>query len=294
MIFVGEGATGPPIPAVNSDNVAIVNAADERFAILRRAQRIWAVAALHGEAQRLHAAHRRIAENFVTGDRLIYLGNYLGHGGEIIATLDEVMRFRRWLIAKPRQFASDVVLLRGSQEQMLHKLLQLQFAPNPKEVLAWMLDHGAGATITAYGGEIRRAEAAARDGPKGLARWTGEMRGLIARQPGHQTFFTQLKRAAYCDPHGEQEGLLFVHAGVDPLLPLAEQDDALWWGHAAFNQLTGHYQGFARVVRGYDRARGGVQIGKYSLTLDAGAGSGGVLTCVCLAPDGSLLHRIEA
>lgn len=271
-----------------------MTARDDRFAILKQAQRVWAVAALHGEAQRLLAIHRRIAENFATGDRLVYLGNYLGHGGEIIATLDEVMRFRRWLIARPRQFASDVVLLRGSQEQMLHKLLQLQFAPNPKEVLAWMLDHGVGATITAYGNEIRRAQAAARDGPRTLARWTGELRGQIARHPGHQTFFMQLKRAAHSVPHSEQAGLLFVHAGVDPQLPLAEQDDALWWGYPGFNQMTKPYQGFAKVVRGYDRTRAGIQIGPHSVTLDAGAGSGGLLACACVALDGTLLHRIEA
>ena len=41
-------------------------------------------------------------------------------------------------------FPIDIVYLRGQQEEMWHRMLQIQFAPNPKEVLPWMLQQGVG------------------------------------------------------------------------------------------------------------------------------------------------------
>src|SRR5262249_9603135 len=79
--------------------------------------------------------------------------------------------FRRWLLARPRTFAYDIAYLRGGQEEMWQKLLQIQFAPNPREVLGWMLTQGVGATLAAYGGDVRLAGGAARAGPMALTRW---------------------------------------------------------------------------------------------------------------------------
>src|ERR671925_303181 len=112
----------------------------DKFAVLRKCRRVWAVAAIHGESARLDALHRAIEQRFGVGDRLVYLGNYLGHGSDVRATLDALLAFRRELIARPGMFAADVAYLRGSQEEMWQKLLQLQFAPNPREVFAWMVE----------------------------------------------------------------------------------------------------------------------------------------------------------
>ena len=141
-----------------------------RLARLRPARRIWAVSSVHGEAERLVRLHDRIAERFGDDDRLIYLGNYLGRGGAIIATIDELLDFRRRVMARPRGFACDVVYLRGAQEEMWQKLLQLQFAQSPGEVLAWMVREGIEATVEAYGGELRLGFAASRDGPRMITR----------------------------------------------------------------------------------------------------------------------------
>ena len=70
-------------------------ASREKFARLREARRIWAVGAIHGEARRLARVHDIIGERFLSGDRLVYLGNYLGHGEDIAATVDELLDFRR-------------------------------------------------------------------------------------------------------------------------------------------------------------------------------------------------------
>jgi serine/threonine protein phosphatase 1 len=260
------------------------------FAVLRRASRIWAVPAIHGEAGRLAALLEILAPRIASGDRVVFLGNYLGYGAAIPATLDALLTFRRWLIARPRMFASDLVFLRGSQEEMWQKLLQLQFAVNPREVLAWMLDHGVGPTIESYGGDLRQGEAAAREGARAIARWTSALRALMGQHPGHQALLSSLRHAAYT----EDMAVLFVHAGIDPARPLSAQSDALWWGYPGFAQLAKPFQEFKLVVRGIDPAHGGIQSAAHTFTLDAGCGFGGPLAAACLDPGGRMLSRIEA
>ena len=78
-------------------------------------------------------------------------------------TISEMLSFRRDLLAIPGVLAGDLVYLRGAQEEMWQKLLQLQFAPNPKDVLSWMLGQGVDSTLRAYGGNPETGMAAARD-----------------------------------------------------------------------------------------------------------------------------------
>ncbi|MBI3451567.1 MAG: hypothetical protein HY057_01780 [Rhodospirillales bacterium] len=266
----------------------------EKFAVLRRATRVWAVGSIHGDAARLRAMHEALAARFDAGDRLVYLGNYLGVGAEIPATVDELLRFRREIIARPRMFASDVVYLRGGQEEMWQKLLQLHFAVNPREVLDWIVAQGVGATIVAYGGEPKKGFAAARDGAMSMARWAGALRQAMAARPGHQALLSALKRAAFTD-NGK---MLFVHAGLDPSRPLAAQSDSLWWGSAGFARMDSPYEGFGLVVRGFDRAASTGQPRTmartpFALTLDAGCGFGGPLVAVCLSAEGETLELLE-
>lgn len=262
--------------------------ADNKFALLRRAARVWAVAALHGDAARLATLHAALEPRFVPGDRLVYLGNYFGHGPQIVATIDELLRFRRLILARPLMFAYDVVYLRGGQEEMWQKMLQLQFAVNPRQVFDWLLGQGTEATIRAYGGDPARGRQAMGGGPVAIGRWTGELRQRMAAHAGHQALMSTLRRAA----HTDDGRLLFVHAGLDPARGLAEQGDRLWWGHAGWATIAGPYAGFVRVVRGYGRGTE-ADASDYALTIDAGCGFGGPLVAACLAPDGEILDHIE-
>jgi serine/threonine protein phosphatase 1 len=261
----------------------------ERFAVLRRARRVWAVAAIHGESGRLAALHRVLADAFEEGDRLVYLGNYLG-GADVLGAIDELLAFRRALIARPRTFASDLAYLRGSQEEMWQKLLQLQFAPNPREVFDWMMGHGLGATLRAYGGDEKAGAAVAREGAVGITRWTQSLRGLMQARPGHSNLMSALRRAALTD----DGALLFVHAGIDPSRPLSAQSDSFWWNLGGFSRLAQPYAGFRRVIRGYDRSHGGLIESAYTTSIDAGSGFGGPLLAACFDPEGTLLATIES
>src|SRR5205823_2456817 len=158
---------------------------------LRGARRIWAVGVIHGEAARLRLLHDRVGARLIDGDRIVYLGNYLGYGA-IVATIDELLDFRRRVLSRRNAFACDIVHLRGAQEEMWQKLLQLQFASNPAAVLEWMVRAGVEATVAGYGGDLRQGFAATRDGPRTITRWTLTLREAMNAVPGHTTLFTGL------------------------------------------------------------------------------------------------------
>jgi serine/threonine protein phosphatase 1 len=267
----------------------------ERFARLRAARRIWAVAAIHGEARRLVALHDKLGRAWESGDRLVYLGNYLGHGPAVRQTIAELLDFRVAVIAQRRAFACDVAFLRGGQEEMWQKLLQLQFAVSPREVLQWMLDQGVAATLAAYGGDPQQGFQACREGPRAITRWTSGLRAGINATPGHSQLLSALRRAALSeDAAGEQGALLFVHAGIDPARPLDAQGDAFWWGGGRLTELTEPFAGFRRIIRGFDRKHAGIVETPYVTSLDAGSGFGGELVAACFAPDGALLGTVAA
>jgi hypothetical protein len=269
---------------------ASLPARGERFAVLRRCRRVWAIAAIHGNAEALGRLHAAIGERLETGDRIVYMGNWLGRGSAIAETVDEMVRFRREVIAAPGFFASDVVFLRGMQEEMWQKCLQLHFAVNPGEVLRWMLDQGLAATLAAYGADPKAGLSVSREGATALARWTTSLRKALDARPGHREVTLAMRRAAY-DDRGR---MLFVSAGLDLDRPLATQGDALWWGGRGFDKLDRPFESYARVIRGYSPAHPGASGREFTLTLDGGSGFGGPLLAASLGPDGEILEILES
>jgi serine/threonine protein phosphatase 1 len=265
-------------------------AKNEKFASLKGGRRCWAISAIHGDAERLERLHAAIAERIAAGDNLVYLGNLIGRGAAIRETISELLAFRRDFLSLPGVFPMDIAYLRGSQEEMWHKLRQIHLALNPREVLEWMFDHGAGATLSAYGGSPDQSLKAAREGASALNRWAAALRDAVRAEDGHNALMAVLKRAAFTD----DGRLLFVHAGIDPTRPLDEQRDSFWWGGERFDAMTGRYGGFAKVIRGRDRDHEGVRIGPVTVTIDGGCGFGGALIAACLDQDGNVVEQIEA
>lgn len=252
---------------------------DERFADLGTPRRIWAISAINGATPQLAALHDMLANEFLPGDRLVYTGNYLGAAQADASALDEIISFRRFLLAMPGMVIDDIVYLRGMMEEMWHKLLQLQFCPNPAEVLDWMEGFGIGNILAAYGSSLAEARIYLRDRPLGVMKWTNRLRAARRAAPAHEIFAGVLKRAAFTrEISGAPGPLLFVHAGLDPRLPLSQQNDQFWWGWRHYEAIG--QQGFApfsRVVRGCSPAGACVNTDGTALTLDAGAGRGGEL-----------------
>lgn len=258
------------------------------IATIGDARRLWAVGAIHGDLTRLKVLHRQFDERLEPRDAIVYLGNYLGRGAAAAETVTELLAFRRHVLAHPPLwFSDDIVYLRGSQEEMRQKLLQLQFAGDAVAVLDWMLSRGVDATLASYGGDVAEARRNAAAGTMALNGWTRRLREAVRGHPGHDRFMAALMRAAVADD------LLFVNCGVDPHRPFAVQSDAFWWAGRGFNEIQQPYEGFRKIVRGYDPAHGGFADPAHTVTLDGGCGFGGSLIAACLAPDGAVLDRIE-
>lgn len=260
-----------------------------KFLHLRGGTRYWAVGAIHGENEKLQSLHAQLTEKLEPDDRLIYLGNFLGIGSAIQETVEELILFRRRFLARPRAFVQDIAYLRGSQEEMWQKLLQIHLALNPAEVLGWMFEQGAAATLAAYGGRAETGLAAVRDGAMALNRWASEVRDRIRSADGHNALMSVLRRAAYT----EEDGLLFVNSGLDPSKPLDNQKDNFWWGNLEFDKITGPYGGFKKVIRGFDPKHRGLVTEGAAITVDSGCGFGGHLTAVCFDTAGNILEQIE-
>ena len=265
------------------------NSYKEKFGCLSAARRVWAVASIHGEAAALVTVHDEISRRWEHGDRLVYLGNYLGRGSDIKAVFDELLSFRINRLCMPGMIPEDIVFLRGAQEEILRSLLQLQLAPQPTDVFNWMIANDIGYSLEAYGESEEETRRYVREGILATTKWTNRLREKIREHPGHNDILIALRRAAFTEG-GE---LLFVHAGIDPDLPVVEQNDNFWWGHSHFKDINTPYAGFRKVIRGFERHHGGVTVTPYTITLDGGSGFGGTLEAACFNLDGKTVDQIS-
>ncbi|PWR19734.1 hypothetical protein DKG75_14815 [Zavarzinia compransoris] len=268
----------------------MATAHSEVFGRLEWARRVWCLGAIHADLARLTGVHDALAARLRPGDRLVYLGNMIGHGPAAVDTIDELLAFRRHFLALPGMEPWDIVHLRGAQEEMWTKLAQLQFAPNPREVLAWMIGQGVGATIRSYGIDPDSGFGHCRDGVLAITRWTARLMQAVHDRPGHDEILSGLRRYATTGP----AGLLFVNAGLDTGRPLSEQRDTFWWGSGTGFPAEGPaYGDFRLIVRGFDRAGGGPRLGPHRATVDGGCGFGGKLVAACFEPDGTVADWLE-
>lgn len=262
---------------------------DGKFAELSGKPRIWAIAAIHGELEKLKTVHARLANHFQPGDALIYCGNIMGRGPDVGDCIDEVLNFRRLVILQEGANVDDVIFLRGCQEEMLYKMRHLPFAREPREVLEWMASQGAESTLKAYGTSLVEGIEAAKQGMSAISGWTNKLKAKMHKLDGHEQYMDALKRAAYTS----DKKLLFINANVVPDMPLDAQTDAFWWGTQEFRELDHPYGGFERTIRGFDHRQGGFHMAKHQLCIDGGCGFGGKLVCVCFENNGALVERIE-
>jgi serine/threonine protein phosphatase 1 len=224
------------------------------------------------------------------------LGNMLGPNGDPARTVDRLLVLRRRLLAARASRTCDLVFLRGAQEEMWHKVLRLQFAMTPLDVLDWMLARGLAATIEAYGAGVAEGRIASRSGPLAIARWTAGLRARQAAHAGHADLLNSLLRAAL----SADGAVLLSAAGVDATRPLDEQADAFWWSAqsdaaleaALMRGADAGWHGLARLVRGTGSAAGAGS--------DDASDEGRVLTVtrggpalVALDAAGAVLERIE-
>lgn len=272
--------------------MSVIKKTDSCFSSLGQAKRILAISAIHGEIDKLSNIHDAIYPHICTGDRIIYTGNYMGYGQDPASAIDEILSFRRAILAKQGMIPTDLIYLRGGQEEMWQKLLQLQFSPDPMKTLLWMLGNGVSNTLYSYGLSPHDGIEACRQGMIGISQWTTKIRNIFKDFQGHEVFATHLVRAAFM-PETSGSPILFVNAGIDESKPLTKQGDSFWWDNNKFDNIATPYDPFHKVVRGYDPNHNGVNYNCIKATIDGGCGFGGSLVCAVFDNQANLLDSIE-
>ncbi len=218
------------------------------FVELNKSSKIWAIGSIHSNLKSFTSIKKYILKNFNSDDKLIFLGNVIGLGENSKETLSSVIDLRFNLMSKFKLKPESIVFLRGAQEEMFSKLLQLQLAPNPKEIVEWMFDHGVNETIKSYGFLENEVKNIASSGTMNITKWTLSLNKTLQKNPGHSQYFLNLKHAAY----SRTKKILFVNRGVDITRPLSAQNDCFWWGYQSFSTIQKPYKTFIRIVRGYE------------------------------------------
>lgn len=277
-----------------------MTAFSDKFSNLGAPRKIWTVAAINGQRTHLRRIHDKILAEFRPGDRLIYTGNYFcaTHGSDPRTVIDDILAFRRQLLAKPGMMAEDIIYLRGVQEELWTKLSQIQMAQSPQQIIGWMRENHPemDALLGAYGTSLEAAGRVAREGILSLTRWSGALKAKLREHAGAEKFFTVLRRAAFTEQAtgAHNDNILFVHAGINPAKSLVEQNDQFWWAYKNFAGMTTPYSPFRTVVRGSDPQGRGVQLGPVSISLDGNCGRGGELVCAQLSPTGDVIDVFAA
>ena len=220
---------------------------DTHFIEITNSNKIWAIGSIHSRLEAFNSIKKYLLKNFGKDDYLVFLGNVIGLGQESKKTLSSVIDLRNQLMAKFFLEPNKIIFLRGAQEEMFLKLLQLQTAPNPYDIIHWMFEHGVDFTIKSYGYSKENIINISTQGSLAISKWTSKLNQALAVEPGHKQYFANLKHAAF----GESKKILFLNRGVDVSRPLSAQNDCFWWGYQNFSDLNKPYKTFIRIVRGY-------------------------------------------
>ncbi len=220
---------------------------ESKFQEFKDANKIWAVGSIHSNVESFNSIKKYILSNFEKNDKLIFLGNVIGFGKHSKEIISEINNLRFNLMSKFNLNHFEIVYLRGAQEEMFSKLLQLQIAPNPIEIIEWIFSHGVDQTVLSYGFDPDEFRNVATQGTIQINKLTSKLNNKISTIPGHKEFFSNLKHAAYADT----KEILFVNRGVDISRPLSAQYDCFWWGYQNFSRINKPYFTFKRIVRGY-------------------------------------------
>lgn len=243
-------------------------------------QLIYAVGDVHGMIDLLKALVRRILKDAAVFPefraRIVFLGDFIDRGDHSKGVIDQ-------LIAYSQLTQVDWTFLRGNHEDSL-----LRFLKEPEFGPQWVAFGGA-QTFASYGVPLPSNR-------QDIEAWSVAADALAeAIGPSHMAFLENLSTSFSCGSY------FFVHAGVRPGVPLAEQskNDLLW--------IRGQFLHDKRnlpaiIVHGHspdaepfiDYRRIGVDTGAYAtgrLTAVRLMGSGAELISV-MSPNGRSRHQL--
>ena len=230
----------------------------EKWARVPAGVRVYAIGDIHGRLDlllRLHDLIRRDADISGAARRVaVYLGDYVDRGPDSYGVVD--------LLATQPLDGFECVHLKGNHEELM-----LRFMADGSMARAW-LGNGGGATLKSYGVSTLGILL----GDSGFQRMRAKLDRTIPNT--HRAFYSELNLR-----HIEGD-YLFVHAGIRPGVPLADQEveDLLWIRQEFLNAEDD----FGKiVVHGYSiTARPEVKANR--IGIDTGAFRSDCLTCLVL------------
>lgn len=216
----------------------------------------YAIGDVHGRDDLLEALHERIVADRAyrhSGARatLVYLGDYIDRGANSLRVIDRVMQ------GLP---GFDTVYLKGNHEELMLDCMQT----DDRETWSVWVTNGGRETLESFGLRFRYNDY----DPLALAKALG---------PERLAWLDKLRLYHRADPY------LFVHAGMVPGRPLAQQQakDMLWIRRAFLDSEADH--GFI-VVHGHT-PREQAELKRNRINVDTGATFHGRLTAVALGED---------
>jgi len=220
---------------------------------------VYAIGDIHGRLDLLTDLFARIADDPERGSverrAVVCLGDYVDRGADSSGVIDLI------LDRTPPGF--EVVTLLGN-----HERLMIEFLDDVRRGPLW-LRNGGDATLESYGLEV--GDNADLDARRLLALQAALREYLPSR---HLEFLQNLKLA-----HAEGD-YVFVHAGVRPGVPLADQqeEDVIWIRELFLNSTSDHG---AVVVHGHT-IRPEPEFRPNRIGIDTGAYFTNNLTCLAL------------
>lgn len=228
--------------------------------------RIYAIGDIHGAHDLLDVLFEKVVEDAAAQTdmrimKIVFLGDYIDRGDNSREVLER-------LVAIQEGLPDQVEFLMGNHESAM-----LGFLEEPYDGANW-IEMGGRQTLFSFGvrppmntdnkAELLRA----RD-------------GLHQEISPYLDFLKSLKRYYWSGDY------VFVHAGIDPDLPVdAQKDSALLWGHSGF--ISGKGRPGLRVVHGHYAAYEPV-LKPHRVCVDTGAYYSGRLTAIRLDDDEALL-----
>jgi serine/threonine protein phosphatase 1 len=228
-------------------------------------RRFYAIGDVHGRLDLLRRLLALIRTDYLeragSAPELVFLGDYVDRGPDSAGVIGCLVALAEQASATA---APAPVFLMGN-----HEALMLDFLADGPRSAAWV-HNGGDATLASYGvglAALGRAE---------LSRARAEL--TAALPDAHRRFLAGLAPYHRADPY------LFVHAGLRPFVPLAQQDaEDLLWIRTPFLEAMGGIDHF--VVHGHTIAAT-PELRPHRLGIDTGAFATGCLTAAVIEAAG--------
>jgi serine/threonine protein phosphatase 1 len=233
-------------------------------------QPIFAIGDIHGQIDMLHNALDLISNDQDAGAQIVFLGDYVDRGPNSKAVLD--------LLIQGQDSGAPWIVLKGNHDRYMTRFLNdSEYRDkNTTKLYHWLAGPiGGRETLRSYGVDV--------DERRSFADIQAD--ALDAVPERHRQYIEDLPLTHETDEH------IFVHAGIRPGVPMAEQveDDLIWIRKGWLEDESDHGK---LVVHGHTALEQPQHYGN-RLNLDGGAGYGRpLLPAVLLDRDAWLISDL--